>query len=58
VVCPCKRLQPGKPAPKCNKKGGFCSLRQFVKDEKGGVVAERGMLHWSVLETDSLWHTN
>jgi len=33
VVCPFKPLRPGKPAPKCNKKGGVCSLRQFVKDE-------------------------
>jgi Restriction endonuclease NotI len=33
VVCPFKPVQSGKPAPKCNKKGGVCSLRQFVKDE-------------------------
>jgi hypothetical protein len=33
VVCPFKPVQPGKLAPKCNKKGGVCSLRQFVKDE-------------------------
>lgn len=37
VVCPFKRLQPGKPTPKCNKKGGVCSLRQFVKGEQGMV---------------------
>jgi hypothetical protein len=41
MLCPFKRLQPGKPAPKCNKKGGVCSLRQFVKDERG-VVEGRG----------------
>ena len=38
VVCPFKRVQPGKPPPKCNKKGGVCSLRQFVKDEQGKVT--------------------
>ncbi len=37
VVCPFKRAQLGKPAPKCNKKGGVCSLRQFVKDESGNI---------------------
>jgi hypothetical protein len=40
VVCPFKRVQPGKPAPKCNKKGGVCSLRQFVMDESGRVEAK------------------
>ena len=35
MVCPFKRVQPGKPAPKCNKKGGVCSLRLFVEDESG-----------------------
>src|SRR5580704_1752226 len=34
IVCPFKPVQPGKPAPKCKKKGGVCSLRQFVKDEE------------------------
>jgi hypothetical protein len=37
MVCPFKRVQYGKPATKCNKKGGVCSLRLFVKDESGGV---------------------
>ncbi len=37
MVCPFKRAQPGRPAPKCNKKGGVCSLRLFVKDESGKV---------------------
>jgi hypothetical protein len=37
MVCPFKPAQPGKPAPRCNKKGGVCSLRQYVKDEQGGV---------------------
>ena len=40
VVCPFKRVQPGKPTPKCNKKGGVCSLRQFVMDESGTVEAK------------------
>jgi hypothetical protein len=37
LVCPFKPVQPGKPAPNCNKKGGVCSLRQFVQDRQGGV---------------------
>jgi hypothetical protein len=37
LVCPFKPVQPGRLAPKCNKKGGVCSLRQFVQDERGGV---------------------
>jgi hypothetical protein len=37
VVCPFKPGQPGKPTPKCNKKGGVCSLRQFVQNEHGKV---------------------
>jgi hypothetical protein len=37
LACPFKPVQPGKPAPKCNKKGGVCSLRQFVQDEQCGV---------------------
>ena len=40
LVCPFKPVQPGKPTPKCNKKGGVCSLRQFVQDEKGRVEAK------------------
>jgi len=35
--CPFKPVQPGKSAPKCNKKGGVCSLRQFVQNEHGKV---------------------
>ncbi len=35
--CPFKPAQPGKPAPRCNKKGGVCSLRQFVQDGQGRV---------------------
>jgi hypothetical protein len=37
LVCPFKPMQPGKPAAKCNKKGGVCSLRQFVQNEQGMV---------------------
>ncbi|MGD0410513.1 MAG: NotI family restriction endonuclease [Verrucomicrobiota bacterium] len=37
LVCPFKPVPPGKPVAKCNKKGGVCSLRQFVLDEKGRV---------------------
>jgi hypothetical protein len=37
LACPFKPLQPGKPVPMCNKKGGVCSLRQFVLNEQGGV---------------------
>jgi hypothetical protein len=40
LVCPFKPLQPGKPVPKCNKKGGVCSLRFFEQDEHGGVVGK------------------
>lgn len=32
VPCPFKLQEPGKPPPKCSKKGGVCSLRQFVQD--------------------------
>jgi hypothetical protein len=44
MICPFKRVQPGKPAPKCNKKGGVCSLRQFLKDEQGVVEGKSGSL--------------
>jgi hypothetical protein len=37
LVCPFKPVQLGKPAPNCNKKGGVCSLRQFVQDGQGRV---------------------
>ena len=40
MVCPFKRVVPGKPVPKCNKRGGVCSLRQFVKDETGRVEGQ------------------
>jgi hypothetical protein len=40
--CPSKPVHPGRPAPKCNKKGGVCSLRQFVKDEHGSVEGKGG----------------
>jgi hypothetical protein len=37
MECPFKPVQPGKAAPKCNKKGGVCSLRQLSKDEMGHI---------------------
>ena len=37
IVCPFKPALPGKPAPRCNKKGGVCSLRLFSQDEQGTV---------------------
>jgi restriction endonuclease NotI len=37
IDCPFKPAQPGKPDPKCNKKGGVCSLRQLSKNEQGLV---------------------
>lgn len=37
IDCPFKPVQLGKPAPKCSKKGGVCSLRQLVLDEHGEV---------------------
>ncbi len=37
LACPFKLVQPGKPVAKCNKKGGVCSLRQFVQDRQGRV---------------------
>jgi hypothetical protein len=40
IVCPFKPAQPEKPAPKCNKKGGVCSLRQFEKDEQGNIAGK------------------
>jgi Restriction endonuclease NotI len=39
IVCPFKPAQLGKPMPKCNKKGGVCSLRLFVQDAEGKVEA-------------------
>jgi hypothetical protein len=39
VPCPFKRQEVGKPLPKCNKKGGVCSLRQYVLENSGNVAA-------------------
>lgn len=36
--CPFKSVQPGGPSPKCNKKGGVCSLRQFSNEENGTAL--------------------
>jgi Restriction endonuclease NotI len=36
--CPFKPAQTGKTVPKCNKKGGVCSLRQFSQNEQGEVT--------------------
>jgi len=41
LACPFKSAQPGKPVAKCNKKGGVCSLRQFVQNEQG-MVEQKG----------------
>jgi Restriction endonuclease NotI len=32
MPCPFKLHETGKPQPKCSKKGGVCSLRQYVED--------------------------
>ncbi|MGA3182792.1 MAG: NotI family restriction endonuclease [Verrucomicrobiota bacterium] len=40
LVCPFKPVHPGRPGAKCNKKGGVCSLRQFVQDEQGRVTGK------------------
>jgi hypothetical protein len=40
VICPFKPAQIGKPTPKCNKKGGVCSPRQYVQDEHWKVAAK------------------
>jgi hypothetical protein len=37
LVCPFKPAHQGKPIAKCNKKGGVCSLRQYVQDKRGTV---------------------
>jgi hypothetical protein len=39
--CPFKAVAPGKPAPRCNKKGGVCSLR-VLQEEAGGQVEGKG----------------
>ncbi len=38
LVCPFMPMPAGRPEPKCHKKGGVCSLRQFVLDEQGSVA--------------------
>jgi len=42
--CPFRPVLPGKPVPRCNKKGGVCSLRQFVPEEQRGVEGNRNLL--------------
>lgn len=37
MECPFKPRQPGKGVPRCNKKGGVCSLRQLSRDGDGHV---------------------
>jgi hypothetical protein len=37
VECPFKPTESGRPARRCNKKGGVCSLRLFVQDAHGQV---------------------
>ncbi len=38
VKCPFKPIIPGKPEPRCNKKGGVCSLREVSQDENGASI--------------------
>ena len=38
INCPFKPSEPGKPSPKCNKKGGVCSLRQYEMDASATVL--------------------
>jgi hypothetical protein len=40
IECPFRPLEPGKPPPKCSKKGGVCSLRQFVQDDEEKVLGK------------------
>jgi hypothetical protein len=37
VSCPFKLVELGKPQPRCSKKGGVCSLRQYARDADGNV---------------------
>jgi hypothetical protein len=39
VNCPFKPSIPGKPDPRCNKRGGVCSLRQMNQDANGSAIA-------------------
>ncbi|MBI4660977.1 MAG: hypothetical protein HY735_19260 [Verrucomicrobia bacterium] len=40
--CPFRPKEHGKPAPKCNKKGGVCSLREYVQRQadEGQAIGE------------------
>ena len=40
IECPFRPPEPGKATPKCSKKGGVCSLRQFVQDDEDKVQAK------------------
>jgi len=40
VECPFKPPEEGKPARRCNKKGGVCSLRLFVQEAQGQVLGK------------------
>jgi hypothetical protein len=44
LPCSFKPVQPGKPTPKCNKKGRVCSLRQFSAAEINRIGIATG---WS-----------
>jgi hypothetical protein len=39
MACPFRPKEPGKPTPKCNKKGGVCSLRRYLINENDKVEA-------------------
>lgn len=41
IECPFRNSELGKPAQKCNKKGGVCSLRQFI-EQRGKLVQPVG----------------
>ncbi len=42
VSCPFKPQEAGEPQPKCSKKGGVCSLRQYTQEDTGTVTGIGG----------------
>jgi hypothetical protein len=40
VECPFQPAKSGKPARRCHKKGGVCSLRRFLQEARGPVVGK------------------
>jgi hypothetical protein len=43
LPCPFKPVNPGKPATKCSKKGGVCSLRQFIFQVS--ILADKSLMN-------------